>query len=150
MSIASEITRLQNAKADIKESIESKGVTVPANETLSNYSNYIDSIQTGGGGSSNIYEVNYDMQSGGKFSGTIPSHLTIDELINSVFKTRYDYINPNTQRTTHITALLRVVKCFSPEGPGENIIILSVHYPNDFEIAEISYIPSTGAISSVN
>lgn len=117
----------------------------PKKKTIGNALDYIEQNYTSGSGSSsNVYEINYDMQTG-KFSGTIPSNLTIDELINTVFKTEFE-----TQQKTHITALLRVVKCFSPEGPGENIIILSVHYPNDSEITEISYIPSTGAISSVN
>ena len=49
MSIASEITRLQTAKADIKDSIEAKGVTVPSNASIDTYDTYIDQIQTGGG-----------------------------------------------------------------------------------------------------
>lgn len=49
MSIASEITRLQNAKASIKTSIEAKGVTVPSSAKLDDYSDYVDAIQTGGG-----------------------------------------------------------------------------------------------------
>lgn len=49
MSIESEITRLQNAKADIKSSIEEKGVTVPSTATLDEYSELIDSIPSGGG-----------------------------------------------------------------------------------------------------
>ena len=44
MSIASEITRLQNAKSSIKTSIENKGVTVPSATTLDGYSTLIDSI----------------------------------------------------------------------------------------------------------
>lgn len=47
MSIATEITRLQNAKASIKTSIENKGVTVPSATKLDGYSALIDSIQTG-------------------------------------------------------------------------------------------------------
>ena len=42
MNIASEITRLQRAKADIKTAIENKGVTVPSSTTLDDYSTYID------------------------------------------------------------------------------------------------------------
>ena len=49
MSIATEITRLQNAKASIKTSIENKGVVVPSATKLDGYSTLIDSIQTGGG-----------------------------------------------------------------------------------------------------
>lgn len=52
MSIASEITRLQNAKASIKTSIEGKGVTVPSSTTLDGYAALITSIPTGGGESS--------------------------------------------------------------------------------------------------
>lgn len=48
MSISSEITRLQTAKADIKTSIENKGVTVPASVKLDDYADYIDNISTGG------------------------------------------------------------------------------------------------------
>lgn len=50
MSIASEITRLQTAKEDIKSSIENKGVTVPSNASIDTYNTYIDQIPTGGGG----------------------------------------------------------------------------------------------------
>lgn len=49
MSIATEISRLQSAKADIKTSIEAKGVTVPSSATLDSYDTYIDQIPTGGG-----------------------------------------------------------------------------------------------------
>lgn len=49
MSIASEITRLQNAKSALATSIENKGVTVPSSATLDGYSALVDQIQTGGG-----------------------------------------------------------------------------------------------------
>ena len=55
MSIATEITRLQNAKADIKTSIEAKGVTVPSSAKLDTYSSYVDQIS--GGGSSKLPSV---------------------------------------------------------------------------------------------
>lgn len=47
MSIASEITRLTNAKNDIKTSIENKGVEVPSSAKLDEYYNYIDEIEDG-------------------------------------------------------------------------------------------------------
>lgn len=47
MSIASEISRLQGAKADIKTAIEGKGVTVPSATKLDDYANYIDGIPQG-------------------------------------------------------------------------------------------------------
>lgn len=50
MSVASEITRLQNAKADLKTAIEGKGVTVSADAKLDAYPALVESIQQGGGG----------------------------------------------------------------------------------------------------
>ena len=52
MSIATEITRLQNAKSALKTSLNAKndGSHQITNETLDNYSNFVDSIETGGGG----------------------------------------------------------------------------------------------------
>lgn len=49
MSIATEITRLQTAKTDIKEAIEGKGVSVPSTTTLDGYADLIDTIEQGGG-----------------------------------------------------------------------------------------------------
>lgn len=49
MSIATEITRLQGAKADLKTSIEAKGVTVPSATLISGYASLVDQIQVGGG-----------------------------------------------------------------------------------------------------
>jgi hypothetical protein len=44
MTIASEITRLQTAKSDIKTAIESKWVSVPSSAKLDTYDDYISSI----------------------------------------------------------------------------------------------------------
>lgn len=51
MSIASELTRIETAKSNLKTSIEGKGVTVPSTATLDAYPTYVDSIQQGGGSS---------------------------------------------------------------------------------------------------
>lgn len=64
MSIASEISRLQTAKADLKTAIEGKGVTVPAATTLDGYADLVDEIEQGGGGGL-VYEkdvnfIDYD------------------------------------------------------------------------------------------
>lgn len=50
MSISSEITRLQTAKADLKSVLENKGVTVPSQATLDDYADLVDAIETGGEG----------------------------------------------------------------------------------------------------
>lgn len=49
MSVQSEITRLQNAKAAIKTAIEGKGVTVPDGTLLDGMAALIDGIEAGGG-----------------------------------------------------------------------------------------------------
>ena len=46
MSIATELTRIQQAKADIKTAIESKGVTVPSATTIDGYPSLVNTIQT--------------------------------------------------------------------------------------------------------
>ena len=50
MSIATEISRIQSAKADIKAAIEAKGVTVPSSATIDTYDDYVSQISGGGGG----------------------------------------------------------------------------------------------------
>ena len=50
MSIATEITRLQNAKSALATSIGNKGVIVPSATKLDGYAALVDSIQTGGSG----------------------------------------------------------------------------------------------------
>lgn len=47
MSILSEIQRIQNSKADIKNSIISKGIEVPENSKIDELSTYIDNIEVG-------------------------------------------------------------------------------------------------------
>lgn len=47
MSISTEITRLQGAKADIKTAIEAKGVTVSSSTTLDGYATLVGNIQVG-------------------------------------------------------------------------------------------------------
>lgn len=48
-TIADELTRIQTAKADLKTSIENKGVQVPANTLIDGYPALVDQISGGGG-----------------------------------------------------------------------------------------------------
>lgn len=75
MSIATEISRIQSAKADIKTAIEAKGVTVPSSATIDTYDDYVSQI-SGGGGTS--YETELIGIIDRKISGslTIPSEAT--------------------------------------------------------------------------
>lgn len=57
MSVQSEITRLENAKAAIKAAIEGKGVTVPSGTLLDGMAALIDAIEAGGGDSGTKSEI---------------------------------------------------------------------------------------------
>ena len=70
MSIATEITRIQQAKADIKTAIEAKGVTVPSSATIDTYDDYVSQISGGGGAS-------YETELRGIIDRTISGSLTI-------------------------------------------------------------------------
>ncbi len=63
MSIADQINRLNNAKANIKQSIENKGVTVSDSALLDEYPALIDSIEVGSGGGGNpAYEAYFNLK----------------------------------------------------------------------------------------
>lgn len=47
MNIATELNRIQTAKANIKTAVANKGVTIPDDKLISEYADYIDQIQTG-------------------------------------------------------------------------------------------------------
>lgn len=70
MSIADQITRIQNAKNAIKTSIENKGVTVAADAKLDAYPALIDSIEVGSGGGGPTEYVNPDFYNTRTSNGT--------------------------------------------------------------------------------
>ena len=57
--IATEIARLQQAKADIRTAIQAKGVTVPSSAKLDDYDTYVAQI-SGGGGTPNLQRKTVD------------------------------------------------------------------------------------------
>jgi hypothetical protein len=50
MSVATELQRIIDAKADLKTAIEAKGVTVSSSALIDDYADYVDAIPSGGGG----------------------------------------------------------------------------------------------------
>lgn len=58
MSIATELTRLNNAKSALKSAIENKGVTVPSSTKLDGYASLVNSIPSGGGTEGDIMNPN--------------------------------------------------------------------------------------------
>jgi hypothetical protein len=78
MSVATEITRLQNAKANLKASINAKTDSQHQidDETIDEYADFVDSIQTGGGGGEvekDVYFYDYD--------GTLVDSYTASEFL---------------------------------------------------------------------
>lgn len=92
MSIADQITRLQNAKASIKTSIENKGVTVSDDTKLDGYPALIDNIQTGGSGETYINPDFYEIRTQ---SGT-----TYESLFANDGNTALDLSNWDTSKVT--------------------------------------------------
>ena len=62
MSVSDEIRRIQNAKANIKTSIENKGVTVPDDAKLDAFPALIDDIQAGGSGETHANPDFYELR----------------------------------------------------------------------------------------
>lgn len=90
MSIATEIQRLQSAKADIKSAIEQKGVTV-GDGTIDTYAKFIDQITSGGGGSG----LNYKS---GTVEFTDGKSYVIYHNLGVVPKTLYVWTEPSAER----------------------------------------------------
>lgn len=80
MSIATEITRLQNAKAALKESIEAKGVTVEDIAKLDEYPALVDSIPQGSGGVEEKDVNFYDYDGTCVYSYTKDEFLALNEM----------------------------------------------------------------------
>lgn len=89
MTIADQITRLNNAKAAIKQSIENKGVTVGEDVKLDKYADYIDNIEVGsGGGSGDSEYMNpdfYELKTAGgtSYRGLFCYHNTVNLDVSS-------------------------------------------------------------------
>lgn len=80
MSIATEIIRLQNAKAALKESIEAKGVTVGDTAKLNEYPALVDSISQGSGGVEEKDVNFYDYDGTCLYSYTKDEFLALSEM----------------------------------------------------------------------
>lgn len=84
MSIKTEITRLQNAKASIKTAIEGKGVTVPDGTKLDGMAALVDSISSVGSSPSETWVLNSYGHMTSSFTGI--SFVSNGETFSSIAK----------------------------------------------------------------
>ena len=86
MSIATEISRIQSAKADIKAAIEAKGVTVPSSATIDYYGTYINNIPSVGGDNTLIKSIKIEDFTGTTFnrSTSYITSVTIPDSVTSI------------------------------------------------------------------
>lgn len=126
MSIASEITRLQGAKADIKSAIEAKGVTVPSNAKLDDYDTYIDEIETGGGTAETLADVNKVLDGFYDYLNDLPSSyetITSDNVVlytpSQDFTTYYITKNNNIYRIAWTKQGVGIAKASSGTSAGK-------------------------------
>ena len=114
MSIATEITRLSNAKSALKTSIQNKGVSVPSSTKLDGYPSLVDQIvaqgyeeltvtcstdQAGVSAEGQILTIdgkNYTVPSNGVVTAKIEKHLTYSISANS----KSGYNTPSSQTCT--------------------------------------------------
>lgn len=102
MSVATELTRIINAKASIKSSIEAKGVTVPSSATIDTYDGYIDDIPQGGG-SNNIVKEDVSGYTG---YGVSNMFILADTVVSVEIPSGCTSINPSDfQNARHLTAV---------------------------------------------
>ena len=109
MSIATEISRLQTAKASIKSAIEDKGVVVPASATLETYDEYISGITTGNEAAL--------IQEGGLTNYTIPSGVTIIR--------GYAFKNFASLTALTVSNTVTAIRAYAFEGSGLKNLVLS-------------------------
>ena len=102
MSIASEITRLQNAKTSIKSAIEAKGVTVSSSLKIDEYAAKIAEIPTGG---SSGYSITTNITNG-TYSGATVTYpdatgVTVEAVVTLTPNTGYELIDVTVTNATH-------------------------------------------------
>ena len=144
MSVQSEITRLENAKAAIKAAIEGKGVTVPDATLLDGMAQLIESIEVGGG-EENLFGTYFETGS------IIPaSDITSDYTIN--FQINFTQI-PGNSNTPYYNFFLW---CSIPPGDtsveipnGSLAWILFARRKRNTTIAYGQYLSSSGSLKNL-
>lgn len=131
MSIATEISRIQSAKADIKTAIEAKGVTVPSSATIDTYDDYISQISGGGGGT--------DLS--GIIDRTISGNLTIPSGITSIGT--YAFYNCSGLTSINITSGITNIDAYAFSHAG------SYNEPIDLSSIDLSNVSPSSNFQNI-
>ncbi len=145
MTIASEITRLQGAKADIKTAIENKGVTVSSADTIDQYAGYIDQIETGTtivNGAIKNYLASTSTVVAGTFVAMSGSTASINDG-TSRFRTVCESIDDTHFLMVYVTAMNKLTACVCTIESSS-----SISYGTGVTLDALSY--SAGNINDIN
>lgn len=148
MSVASEILRLEGAKADIKTAIEAKGVTVPSSAKLDDYNTYVAQIPTGSSVNLTTLQVT-PTTSAQTITPTSPVD-GWDEVDVSAIQTQTKSTNPTTSAQTitpdsgkyltsvSISAIQTETKSATPTTSSQNITPSSGKYLTGVSISAVT------------
>lgn len=131
MSITSEITRLQNAKTDIKTAIAAKGVEIPNTAKLDEYDTYIEEIPSGGS-IETLDDLNNAIQSYSqnlrKHTNTYPTLLNIPITLYTPDTNYRDYIIFRTLSGSYRIGWLPTGIILAGPDEGRNAYKFSIVY----------------------
>lgn len=129
MSIATDLTRLQTAKADLKTAIEGKGVTVPSATKLDGYASLVSSIPSGGGSTL----ITKSISANGTYNASSDSADGYSQVTVAVPASAVD------SGTKNITA----------NGNGQDVVgyaAVNVAVPNSYSASDEGKVVSSGAL----
>lgn len=131
MSIASEISRLQGAKADLKTAIEGKGVTVPSATKLDGYADLVDAISQGGG------------------STLVTKNISANGTYNASSDSADGYSQVNV--SVPASAVDSGTKSITANGNNQDVVgyaAVNVNVPNTYSAGDEGKVVSNGALVS--
>ena len=114
MSIQTELTRLQSAKAAIKTAIEGKGVTVPDSTLLNGMAALIERIEAGGGG--------FEVSTGIITPSEAVSSITWEHGLSKAPSFVMIFLQKGTSFTTYANHARMYYKKYGYIGVNENIL----------------------------
>lgn len=153
MSIATEIIRLRNAKAALKESIEAKGVTVEDTAKLDEYPALVDTIPQGSGGVEEKDVNFYDYDGTCVYSYTKDEFLALNEMPanpdhsnEGLVSDGWNFIFTNAKSIVQKYGFLNIGQLYTPIN-GDTYIIIDIDKNNIIEEVNLhlSLTPSTGS-----